>query len=341
MSIAKPKGRILCVDDEPNILRALSWLLKKEFQVVTTVSAKEALELIQNDDFDVVISDQRMPEMSGVDFLNEVRKISPRAMRILLTGYSDMQTVLRSVNESEIFRYVTKPWNVTELPGIITQAAGIAQGHTTVAQGSSSPTNSSREDKNTSSKTTTKLMVLDDDESIHSEVEMSIGDLTEIVHFTNSVDAIKAIENGDIGVIVAERTLGSMDLTHLLCLLKRQHPKIVSVILTNDMDGNHIAKMINQGQIYRFLPKPVKAGELRLALKSALAKREELIRNPSLTDRYQVQAPSNAESEAFHSHVLDFPKLGATTATKPLSTTISNRSFFGSVDTLIRRVFGG
>ena len=97
-----PRGRVLCVDDEPNVLRALHWLLQKDFDVSTATSGQEGLKLVRESSFDVVISDQRMPEMSGVDFLREVRAIAPRAMRILLTGYSDMQAILRSVNESEM-----------------------------------------------------------------------------------------------------------------------------------------------------------------------------------------------------------------------------------------------
>ncbi|RIX49684.1 MAG: response regulator [Rhodocyclales bacterium GT-UBC] len=290
-SSAAPKGRVLCVDDEPNILRALSWLLKKEFHVVTAVSAQEGLALVRNSDFDVVISDQRMPEMSGVDFLNEVRQLAPRAMRILLTGYSDMQAVLRSVNESEIFRFINKPWNVEELPAIVAQAAEIArrqesEGEALAPADEPSPNAISQP---------TRLLVLDDDEATHSAVEMSAGDLGEVIHVTNPAEAFGILEKEEIGVILAERNLGTTDLTHLLCLLKRQHPQIVSIVLTSTMDSNLITRMINQGQIYRFIPKPVKAGYLRLTLKSAIARHNELRENPRLGLRYQVALPANED----------------------------------------------
>lgn len=276
-----PKGRVLCVDDEPCILRALSWLLKKEFHVVTAQSGREALELIRSDEFDVVISDQRMPEMSGVDFLNEVKTLAPRAIRILLTGYSDLQSAIRSVNESEIFRFVTKPWDVEELPSIVAQAVAIAKGQTlTPLLPSTTEIPADR---------SAKILVLDDDEAIHAAVEMSAGDLTEVIHVTSPVDAFKALQNDDIGVILAARKLGSMDLTHLLCLLKRQHPQIVSIVLTETSDTALVCQLINQGQIFRLIAKPVKAGELRLALKSALSKRNELLDDPVLAARYQVE----------------------------------------------------
>lgn len=329
MSSAAPKGRVLCVDDEPNILRALSWLLKKEFQVVTAQSAHDGLELIRTGDFDVVISDQRMPEMSGVDFLNQVRILAPRAMRILLTGYSDMQSVLRSVNESEIFRYVNKPWDVTELPGIVAQAAEIARRLEAPAPPAPAPQVEAQVEKRS------KLLVLDDDESVHATVEMSAGDLAEIIHATNPVDAFRILETEDIGVILAERTLGTMDLTHLLCLLKRQHPQIVSIVLTDTMDSNLISRMINQGQIYRFIPKPVKAGFLRLTLKSALTRRRELISNPLLAERYQVDAMAPE----------DMPSIAApssariTTLVAP-GNTAASASIISQFGGFMRRMFG-
>jgi response regulator RpfG family c-di-GMP phosphodiesterase len=182
MSIPNAKGRVLCVDDEPNILRALSWLLKKEFEVITSTSGHEALDLVRKDDFDVIISDQRMPEMSGVDFLRETRSIAPRATRILLTGYSDQEAVLRSVNESEIFRYITKPWDITELPKVISQAAEISR---TQAAPLIDP---ATEEIALPPSEKTVVLVIDDDPNIHAAVELSAGDLAKVIHVTSVID---------------------------------------------------------------------------------------------------------------------------------------------------------
>ncbi len=285
------KGRVLCVDDEPNILRALSWLLRRDFQVITAASARDALGLIRQGDFDVVISDQRMPEMSGVEFLNQVKLIAPRAMRILLTGYSDMNAVLQSVNEAEVFRFVNKPWDVIELPLIIAQAAEIAR------QQDATPPPGIVAHPEVAGERLPKILVLDEDEATHSAVELSVGDLAEIVHVTSPVDAFRLLEDEEIGIILSERKLGTMDLTHLLCLLKRKHPQIVSIVVTESDDSNLICRMINQGQIYRFITKPLKAGSLRLALKSAIAKRSELLENPLLLRRHQVSEMSREDTQ--------------------------------------------
>ncbi len=298
--LATSKGRVLCVDDEPNILRALSWLLRKDFHIVTAASARDGLELIRQGDFDVVISDQRMPEMSGVEFLNQVKVMAPRAMRILLTGYSDPQAVLQSVNEAEVFRFVNKPWDVVELPLIVAQAAEIArrQEATPLAGIAAHP--------EIAGERLPKILVLDEDEATHSAVELSVGDLAQIVHVTSPVDAFRLLEDEEIGIVLSERKLGTMDLTHLLCLLKRKHPQIVSIVVTDSDDSNLICRMINQGQIYRFISKPLKAGNLRLALKSAIAKRSELLENPLLVDRHQVSDMSHEDTRRLETSVF-FP----------------------------------
>ena len=117
---------VLCVDDEPNILRSLHWMLHKEFNVMTASDGASALELLRKHDFDVIVSDQRMPGMIGSEFLRQACEVAPRAMRILLTGYSDMPAILQSINESEVFRFVNKPWNNEHLVGTVRQAAAIA-----------------------------------------------------------------------------------------------------------------------------------------------------------------------------------------------------------------------
>lgn len=283
MSVTAPKGRILCVDDEPNILRALGWLLQKEFEVITAAGGQEALELVRRDDFDVVISDHRMPGMSGVDLLRQVRLLAPRSMRILLTGYSDLDAVLQSVNESEIFRYVTKPWNVNELPRIVAQAAEIARGH---QDWSDLPVQPAAPEPKPGE---AKILVLDDDLDIHNAVEACAGDLAEVVHVTNIAEAIHHLHEDSIGVIVAETALGSVDLTRLICFLKQRHPQVVSVVLAEEAGADTVMKLVNQGQVFRVVAKPVQSPRLRETLRAALGRSSEIKQRPGLARRYQVE----------------------------------------------------
>jgi DNA-binding NtrC family response regulator len=110
--MSKPK--ILVVDDEVEILRVLEKTLEDDFDVVTSSRAREAMNLV-DDSFHIILSDQRMPEMTGSEFFAEVRQKYPQIVRIIMSGYSDMNALINSVNHGEIFRYLNKPWEFQEL----------------------------------------------------------------------------------------------------------------------------------------------------------------------------------------------------------------------------------
>jgi putative nucleotidyltransferase with HDIG domain len=118
-----PRHTVLFVDDEPNILKALQRLLRNEpFEVLRASRPSEALEMLDGTSAQVVVSDQRMPEMSGVDLLAAVRERHPDLIRIMLTGYTEMNVAVEAINRGEIFRLITKPWNDEELKGTLRQA---------------------------------------------------------------------------------------------------------------------------------------------------------------------------------------------------------------------------
>jgi len=112
-----PLPVVLCVDDETSILRALRRLLMdEECQVEIAPSGAEGLELLSElDGVALIISDQRMPEMTGVDFLQQAKDKCPDALRVMLTGYADLEATMNAVNKGEIWRYLTKPWDDKQL----------------------------------------------------------------------------------------------------------------------------------------------------------------------------------------------------------------------------------
>lgn len=116
-SAIKAAGRLLFVDDEENILRSLKRLfMDDEYEVFTATSGREALALLEKqEDIAVIISDQRMPEMEGVEFLEKSRQVSPQSIRILLTGYADANAAIAAINRAGLHRYLNKPWRDDEL----------------------------------------------------------------------------------------------------------------------------------------------------------------------------------------------------------------------------------
>ncbi len=114
---------VLFVDDEVNILRAVQRLLRhEEMEVVCASRASEAIDLLDRHNAQVVVSDQRMPEMSGVDLLSQIRERHPQVVRMMLTGYTEMNIAVEAINRGEIYRLITKPWNDEELKAILRQA---------------------------------------------------------------------------------------------------------------------------------------------------------------------------------------------------------------------------
>jgi two-component system, sensor histidine kinase and response regulator len=116
------KHSILCVDDEVDNVDALERLFRRKFKVLKATSAAQALDLLAQHPVTVIISDQRMPQMTGVEFLSESIKTHPSAIRILLTGYTDIDSVISAINAGQIYRYVTKPWDPVDLSNAVDKA---------------------------------------------------------------------------------------------------------------------------------------------------------------------------------------------------------------------------
>src|SRR5688572_28960879 len=98
------KANILFVDDEERIVKLLNMMFRSKYNVFTATSGKEAIEICKTNRIDVIVSDQRMPEMTGIQLLAEIRQMSPNTVRLLLTGYSDLVAIIGAVNEGEVYR---------------------------------------------------------------------------------------------------------------------------------------------------------------------------------------------------------------------------------------------
>src|SRR5262245_18230902 len=101
---------VLVVDDEPDILRSFRYGYGDTFSLLTAAGGAEGLELLRTHDPAVIVADQRMPGMTGTEFLVPSMDLRPDALRIILTGYTDVEAIIAAVNQTRIYRYVTKPW---------------------------------------------------------------------------------------------------------------------------------------------------------------------------------------------------------------------------------------
>ena len=114
--------KVLYVDDEEHNLKSFKASFRREFEIHIALSGQEGLQILEKEDINVILTDQRMPEMTGIDFLIEANKIKPEPIRILVTGYSDINAVIDAINKGQIYRYISKPWKEEELKQTIRSA---------------------------------------------------------------------------------------------------------------------------------------------------------------------------------------------------------------------------
>jgi len=120
-----PKRRhcLLIVDDEPDVLESLRHLFHRRYEVVLADNGPDAIRILESRDVHIILSDQRMPGMTGDELLHRAQQIQPDAIRLLFTGYADIQAVIDAVNRGGIYRYIHKPWEPLELEAVLNQAA--------------------------------------------------------------------------------------------------------------------------------------------------------------------------------------------------------------------------
>src|SRR4028118_584673 len=120
----RSKLKLMVVDDEPDNLDLLYRTFRREFRVFKADGAIKALELLDKEgEMAVIISDQRMPQMNGTEFLSKTVNRFPETIRILLTGYTDVEDLVEAINSGKVFKYITKPWNPENLRLVINQAS--------------------------------------------------------------------------------------------------------------------------------------------------------------------------------------------------------------------------
>jgi response regulator RpfG family c-di-GMP phosphodiesterase len=283
------KPCVLFVDDEPRILNTMRILFRRSYDVLTATSGAEALALLRQHAVDVVVSDQRMPEMTGIELLRLVRDLQPNAMRVLLTGYSELNAIIGSINEGEIFRFVSKPWSNEDLQDTLAKAVDAAKvDYASLVAGAKQAEAAA---DTTAAEDAPAVLILDSDPGGRLSLQnMLKKDFAEVYTAGNVAECAQLLlEHPSIGVLVTEAYVQGKPVTSLLALLKQYQPQLVSVVVTDRADANNAIAMINHGQVYRFLLKPLREGMAKINVVSALRHHQVLSRNPELANRHRVE----------------------------------------------------
>ncbi len=334
-------GVVLFVDDERRVLTSMRAMFRRGYKVLTADSAAEGLEIIRSQTVDVVVSDQRMPEMTGVEMLTQIRECSPYTMRILLTGYADLEAIEASINDCEVFRYLMKPCPPDQLRDAVSQALIAARAEqledaelrndpadavvqptadvvvlhqNAEASGAveSLPANLSdtQAAKVTAAKPSNDPQWLDDADAeqdlgqvgvlvFSGDVELkeaicdaaqSLADGSAVYHAQSLESTLDLLATKPIGVLITDMAISERDVTALTTELKRQVPALVTILVAERSDASLLINLINHGQVFRFLLKPVPVGQCRLWLTSARKRHLELAASEAERLRYQPQS---------------------------------------------------
>ncbi|WP_435017897.1 response regulator [Tundrisphaera sp. TA3] len=117
------KYTLLIVDDEPDVCDSVHDLLRREFRVLKAHSGAEGYRLMQEEEVHIIMTDQRMPQVSGVELLTKVKARNPQAVRMLFTGYADLESIVAAINQGHVYQFLKKPWQPEELIDAVRQAA--------------------------------------------------------------------------------------------------------------------------------------------------------------------------------------------------------------------------
>ncbi|HKE46426.1 MAG TPA: response regulator [Rhodanobacteraceae bacterium] len=288
--MSTPLPTVLFVDDEERIVRSLRMLFRGRCEVLATTSGEEAVRWVRERRVHVIVSDQRMPGMDGVSVLRAVARHSPATMRILLTGYADMDAVTASVNDGEIFRFIEKPWDAQQLIGVVNQAAAIAMREFAAPARAAAPVDLE--------KSAARVLVLDGDGD--GSIALQVRDLLPraiTVHEATSLEAaLDILADEDIAVMIAELTSAGGDVAASLKELKRLRPSLLAIVISPLRDSRVVIGLINEGQIFRFLLRPPVKELLRRGLIAALERHAEMRSVVELQHRHLVEAPREAHA---------------------------------------------
>jgi DNA-binding NtrC family response regulator len=278
--------RVLFVDDEARVLVALKAIFRHDYQVLTANGGAAAIDLMRDQAIDVIVSDQRMPGLTGLDVLRTARELQPRAIRLLLTGYSDLNAIIGSINEGEIFRFVSKPWSNEKLRDTLASAVSAATLEPmAMSQGAA-------DDAATGlARSPVGVLILDEDAGALETLRRALDGDRDAYCARSLDEAIALLERQRIGILLTEQMVGGESVTALLSALRQNHPSLVAIVLTSQIDSAHSIEFINFAQVFRLLRKPVSDSLLRGTVNLASRRFEMLLQNPQHGRRLSAEIP--------------------------------------------------
>lgn len=371
------KARILFVDDEKRVLNSMRGLFRRDYELFLASEGVEAVRIATENEIDVIVADQRMPGMTGIEVLGKVKEKSPRTVRILLTGYADPEAVEGSINIGEVFRFLSKPCPPKMLRETLSLAVNASrtspvepavaepappQARPEVAAPIAEPViaepiiaepvaqsapetapelpaveafsdsdeetqpalpildegaiESTADHSSTHWQSVTNVILSEDNvEETQEQVALTADSLgvkdvgvavftvdsdfastairamssdRNTILATTLVKVAHAIEEQSAGVLVTDFTNNSAMLQKMIGALKQYMPELVTIVVSNGRDTTDMINLINYGQVFRYVLKPIEPEQLRGDINAAVIRHLYLRNNPESMKRHQV-----------------------------------------------------
>jgi DNA-binding NtrC family response regulator len=304
------KYSILFVDDEPRVTSALKAIFRREYNVLVANSGTEALSILGSNLVDVLVSDQRMPHMLGNELLAQVSKLYPQTMRILLTGFMDKKAIVDSINQGEVYRFINKPWRNDEMREVVAEAA-LASEIQVVASSASEASSVSHSGASDAGIHAAKvkpiadqaLLMIEQRQDIRHQIRKFCRDQEIMIYGTQNIQqaVAAATSRESIGVAVIELSDNSKNALHTINLLKRARPELITIALTDEFDAHTAVNLINQGQVFKYLAKPLDISGFQKTLENAFVRHRFLKNNTQASKRFKVETPTEKISASLQS----------------------------------------
>lgn len=344
------KPRILFVDDEKRVLNSMRGLFRRQYDLFLTCEGSEAVRLAAENDVDVIVADQRMPGMTGVEVLARVKEKSPRTVRVLLTGYADPSAVEGSINVGEVFRFLSKPCPPKDLRETLSLAIEASRTTPATAQETAAPVPetpaasqpdaikddddtqpsllalneeqvAAASDRSSSHWETVTSVVMSEDSSEESQevvaldspmlntadvgvviftidsdfaatVIRAVSTERDTILATNLSKVAQVLEQRDAGVLLTDYTTNNAMFKKIIAALKQRLPQLVTIVVSEGRDTTDMINLINFGQVYRYVLKPIDPEKLKHDINAAVMHHLYLLSSPDSAKRHQVNAES-------------------------------------------------
>lgn len=360
------KARVLFVDDERRVLNSMRGMFRRDFDLFLTTEGAAAVKIAAETPMDVVVADQRMPGMSGIEVLSRVKDLSPDSMRILLTGYADPAAVEGSINKGEVFRFLAKPCSPDllretlqqavdtmrsiraerdrrstqaearpvsrELPSIIaSDLRSSSDPEQPVSSSPSSAAPSGRVDRvlsrltsmgnvaftwdaykrklasdpaaaSTAASSNVGVALYTVDSAFAESAIRAVSPRRSVDLATSLINVMRTIEKGDVGVLVTDISRQTSRLQRIIGALKQMCPELVTIVVTNSRDSTEMIRLINYGQVYRHVVKPIDQDPFVADVEAAVAKHLDLQSHPESVLRHSVMPPPENSWSRDHAH---------------------------------------